>query len=195
MRTGKAMMAATTTPAATHGQRLRRERRFVAGSPSSSPSVTTSRSTGSPTLTTNAAYDSALRRGSFLRGLGRLRSLGHIGHLGHLGRLGCRLLFLLVGAHLPKRLGIDDVGDRQERARTTEVAGRLLPSRRLHTELLAEQADEDAGLLLSETGQAFHVAQQMITSLGRLPHVAGLAVVVVDDPLTELLDPAGHRAR
>jgi hypothetical protein len=54
------------------------------------------------------------------------------------GRLGCCLQLLLIGSHLPKRLGIDDIGDGDVRAALAKLPGRGLPALRCHAVLLAK---------------------------------------------------------
>src|SRR5439155_10989195 len=71
--------------------------------------------------------------------------------LGRLG-LGVGLHGLLVLPHLSQRVGAVDVGDR-EPARAAVGPRGFLPARRPDAEALGQEGDEDAGLLLAESGE------------------------------------------
>src|SRR5437763_4551213 len=166
MRIGKATMTTAASVApSTHGHNRRRAAVVFVGSASSPLSSMTSRSMPS-------AY------------VGR-----------RFGRLGLRLLLLLVGPHFAEGIGVGDVGDGHEGPGLAEVAGRFDPPPRPHPELLAEESDEDAGLLVAEPGQGLDVAEQHFAGLGGLPHTGRIAAVLVDDVAAQLLHSFGHRAR
>ena len=133
-----------------------------------------------------------LRRWALGRRCGRGGFAGRRG--GGLGLLGC-LHVLLVGAHLGKRGGIDDVGDRAPRVLLAEGPGRLLPALGAHGELLAEQGNEDPGLLLTEAGELLHVAQELRTVGGLPPDGGRIAVIALDEQLAQRLDARRHRGR
>src|SRR6516164_5032287 len=61
---------------------------------------------------------------------------------------------LLVGADGGQRRAVDDVRHRVVPAPLTEVPGRLPPALRPHTVLLAQQGQEDLGLVCAEAGPA-----------------------------------------
>jgi hypothetical protein len=77
----------------------------------------------------------------------------------------------------------------------TEVPGRLPPALRPHAVLLAQQGQEDLGLVRAEPGQFAQPRQQLGTGLGARPHPGRVAAVPVHDHLAQLLHPAGHGPR
>ena len=68
-------------------------------------------------------------------------------------RLRGGLRLLLEGPYLGQRSVIHDVSDRVARALLAEPASGLAPAVRPHAELLAEQRDQDLGLVGAEPGQ------------------------------------------
>src|SRR5262249_27264069 len=81
-------------------------------------------------------------------------------------------LVLLVGADRGQRGAVDDVRHRVVPALLTEVPGRLPPAPGAHAVLLAEQGQEDLGLVHAEPGQLAQPRQQLGTGLGARPHLA-----------------------
>src|SRR5439155_1073827 len=88
-----------------------------------------------------------------------------------------------------------EVGDALVRAGGPVVAGRLAPTLRRDAELLAEQRDEDLGLLRTEARQRLDALQQLHAVVDVTPDVGGVAVIVGRDDSAELLHPPGHRTR
>src|SRR5690606_34370829 len=85
---------------------------------------------------------------------------------------------LLVLTHLGERGLVDDVGHRPVRALGAVVAGRLAPARGLQAELLAEQREEDPGLLVAEARQRLEPAQHLgAVGVAGGPDSGGVAAV------------------
>src|SRR5690606_10751126 len=105
-----------------------------------------------------------------LRCLRRLRGLG---------RRGGGLHLLLVRPDLGQRLGAGDVGDRAEGLLLAVGARGLPPAGGAHPELLAQQGEEDLGLLLAEPGQLLQPLQQLRSRVDTAPDGLGVTVVVL----------------
>ena len=75
------------------------------------------------------------------------------------------------------------------------MAGGFAPAFGAHPVLLAEEGDEDAGLVGAEARQRVDPGEQVLPGGGAGPDVGGVAVVTVDDQLAQLLHAGGHRAR
>ena len=107
---------------------------------------------------------------------------------------------LLAGAvvHVGQQegLGAGDVGDRASRAAVPIRPGRLAPALRLDAALLAQQGQEDLGLLLAAPGQRPQPPQDFrAVGLGAAvePDTFGAAVVVLDDVLDGRGGPSTRR--
>src|SRR5207247_10208301 len=101
-------------------------------------------------------------------------------------RAGGRLQGLLVGADFCEGICVDYVGDRAAGAFVAEVAGGFAPAFGAHPILLAEEGDEDAGLVGAEARQRVDPGEQVLPGGGAGPDVGGVAVVTVDDQLAQL---------
>ena len=75
--------------------------------------------------------------------------------------LAAALAACLNSRTLVSDVGVDDVGHRAVGAVLGVGADRLLPARRPHVELLADQGREDAGLLVAEPGQRLEPLEQV----------------------------------
>src|SRR5690606_31960490 len=105
------------------------------------------------------------------------------------------LQLLLVLADLGQTRVVGDIRRRPVDPGLPVRAGRLLPARRPHPQLLAEQGGEDLRFLPAEAGQRRQPLHQLRPG-GRLPPDRGsvTAVLLHDDP-AQLLGPPGHRRR
>src|SRR6185437_6014625 len=113
---------------------------------------------------------------------------------GWLGLRG-RLQLLLEGAYLRQGVVVDDVGDRSMGSLVAVVTRGGPPARRPDTELLAEQRDEDASLLVSEPGQGADALHEVRPIGGAVPHRGRVAVESFDKHLSKRLDALCHRGR
>src|SRR5580704_14838580 len=109
--------------------------------------------------------------------------------------LGGGLQGLLVGSHPAKRGFGGDIRDRITRPLGTERARRLLPARRAHPQLLAEQGHEDLRLLRSEPRQRRYPLEQLGTRPGGLPQSRGFAVILLHEQPRQVLHARRHRLR
>ena len=99
-----------------------------------------------------------------------------------------------MGAHPLERFPAGDISDGEIGARPAEVARRFLPPLGRYAVLLAEQADEDACLLLAEAGQRLHPREQVGAVACLRPDTRRGTVVRRDEVAAKLLYPPGHRA-
>ncbi len=72
------------------------------------------------------------------------------------------------------------------------LLSKVLRLNRTHTELLAEQREEDLRLLPAEPGQLLQPPQQFPPAVDVPPDRLGIAVVVLDEVVAQLLDQLGH---
>lgn len=93
----------------------------------------------------------------------------------------------------PSDVGVHDVGDAAPRHLLTVGTGGLAPPLGLDADLLAEEGEEDTGLLLAVAGQR-HEPLEHFLAVGVGPDPLDLAVVVFDEVPGELLDALGHGA-
>src|SRR5690606_7714608 len=110
-----------------------------------------------------------------------------------LGGLGRGLHLRLEGADLGERLGSGDVGHRPVGALLAVLPGGLAPALRPDSVLLAEQRDEDLGLLLAEAGQGVQPLEKLLAVFGLPPDPLGVPVVLLHQEPAELLYPLRHR--
>ncbi len=105
-----------------------------------------------------------------------------------------RLLRLLPLSYLPQRFWPVAVRDRSGHI-VAEDARSSLPVRGLHAHALAEQGDEDLGLLVAVPGKRAETAVHLVGVVDALPDVGRIAAVVGDERFADLVDALAHRAR
>jgi len=98
-----------------------------------------------------------------------------------------------VGSHLTKRFFVGNIRDRKPRPLGTERPRRLLPARRPHPQLLAEQGHEDLRLLRAEPRQRGDPLEQLGSRPGGLPQARGVAVILLHEQPRQVLHAGRHR--